>query len=98
MLGVMCTLLLLMFYLNFCIFSFSEHFHIFVGDLSPDIESHQLREAFQPFGTISWVLSFDRIATSIIQDIHPEFPDPQLAGSIPDEVYVVSSSVNYDYN
>lgn len=31
----------------------SKHFHIFVGDLSPDIESHQLREAFQPFGTIS---------------------------------------------
>ena len=31
----------------------TEHFHIFVGDLSPDIEQQQLREAFQPFGEIS---------------------------------------------
>lgn len=31
----------------------SKHFHIFVGDLSPDIETHQLREAFNPFGNIS---------------------------------------------
>jgi len=31
----------------------SKHFHIFVGDLSPDIETHQLREAFAPFGHIS---------------------------------------------
>merc|ERR1712002_347515 len=31
----------------------SNHFHIFVGDLSPDIETHQLREAFLPFGTLS---------------------------------------------
>jgi hypothetical protein len=30
-----------------------EHFHVFVGDISPDIESHQLREAFAPFGVIS---------------------------------------------
>ena len=34
-------------------FFFSEHFHIFVGDLSPDIETHQLRDAFAPFGQIS---------------------------------------------
>lgn len=34
---------------------FSDHFHVFVGDLSSDIESHQLREAFQPFGEISLV-------------------------------------------
>ena len=32
-----------------------EHFHVFVGDLSPDIESHQLKEAFAPFGQISYV-------------------------------------------
>ncbi|KAK2190289.1 hypothetical protein NP493_79g04003 [Ridgeia piscesae] len=32
---------------------FPEHYHIFVGDLSPDIETHQLREAFAPFGQIS---------------------------------------------
>jgi nucleolysin TIA-1/TIAR len=31
----------------------SKHFHVFVGDISPDIESHQLREAFAPFGVIS---------------------------------------------
>ncbi|XP_071513890.1 cytotoxic granule associated RNA binding protein TIA1-like isoform X3 [Panulirus ornatus] len=30
-----------------------EHFHIFVGDLSPEIETHTLREAFAPFGEIS---------------------------------------------
>ena len=32
---------------------FSEHFHVFIGDLSQDVESHQLREAFSPFGAIS---------------------------------------------
>jgi nucleolysin TIA-1/TIAR len=31
----------------------SKHFHIFVGDLSPEIETQQLREAFSPFGEIS---------------------------------------------
>ncbi|XP_070210914.1 nucleolysin TIAR-like [Littorina saxatilis] len=31
----------------------SKHYHIFVGDLSPDIEQQQLREAFIPFGEIS---------------------------------------------
>jgi len=31
----------------------SDHFHIFVGDLSSDIETHQLREAFAPFGEMS---------------------------------------------
>ncbi|XP_036367567.1 nucleolysin TIAR isoform X1 [Octopus sinensis] len=30
-----------------------KHFHIFVGDLSPDIETHQLRDAFKAFGEIS---------------------------------------------
>jgi len=40
--------------------SFSEHYHVFVGDVSPDIESHQLREAFAPFGQISSV-SFLRL-------------------------------------
>lgn len=32
---------------------FLDHFHVFVGDLSPDIETRQLREAFAPFGEIS---------------------------------------------
>lgn len=31
----------------------SKHFHIFVGDLSPDIEVQQLRDAFISFGHIS---------------------------------------------
>ncbi|XP_055385125.1 nucleolysin TIAR isoform X2 [Condylostylus longicornis] len=31
----------------------SAHHHIFVGDLSPEIETEQLREAFAPFGEIS---------------------------------------------
>lgn len=30
-----------------------EHYHIFVGDLSPEIETQTLREAFSPFGEIS---------------------------------------------
>ncbi len=33
--------------------SFPEHYHIFVGDLSPEIETQTLREAFSPFGEIS---------------------------------------------
>lgn len=32
---------------------FAEHFHIFVGDLSPEIETHTLRDAFAAFGEIS---------------------------------------------
>lgn len=31
----------------------SNHYHIFVGDLAPEIESTTLREAFAPFGDIS---------------------------------------------
>ncbi|XP_022663913.1 nucleolysin TIAR-like isoform X2 [Varroa destructor] len=31
----------------------NKHFHIFVGDLSSDVETQQLREAFTPFGEIS---------------------------------------------
>lgn len=31
----------------------SEHHHIFVGDLSPEIENETLRNAFTPFGEIS---------------------------------------------
>merc|ERR1711899_475344 len=30
-----------------------EHYHIFVGDLSPEIETQTLRDAFAPFGEIS---------------------------------------------
>ena len=39
--------------LDMFLFLFSEHFHIFVGDLSSDIETHQLKGAFQVFGEIS---------------------------------------------
>lgn len=31
----------------------AEHFHIFVGDLSPEIETQTLRDAFAAFGEIS---------------------------------------------
>ncbi len=31
----------------------SQHHHIFVGDLSPEIETENLRDAFNPFGEIS---------------------------------------------
>ena len=31
----------------------SQHHHIFVGDLSPEIETETLRTAFAPFGEIS---------------------------------------------
>lgn len=31
----------------------SNHYHIFVGDLSPEIETQALKEAFAPFGEIS---------------------------------------------
>ncbi|KAK4337156.1 hypothetical protein RND71_043374 [Anisodus tanguticus] len=31
----------------------SKHYHIFVGDLSPDLDTPQLKDAFIPFGEIS---------------------------------------------
>jgi len=40
-------------YLVWILFLFTEHHHIFVGDLSPEIETQTLREAFAPFGEIS---------------------------------------------
>ncbi|CAF4425457.1 unnamed protein product, partial [Adineta steineri] len=33
----------------------SKHFHIFVGDLAPEIDQNAIREAFSPFGEISEV-------------------------------------------
>lgn len=33
--------------------TFSEHFHIFVGDLAPEVDAQQLRDAFATFGDIS---------------------------------------------
>lgn len=38
---------------NIVFFLFSEHYHIFVGDLSPEIDTQTLRDAFSPFGEIS---------------------------------------------
>lgn len=43
-------------------FIFSEHYHIFVGDLAPDIDQQTLREAFAPYGEIS--------DTKIMKDPH----------------------------
>jgi hypothetical protein len=34
-------------------FKRSEHYHIFVGDLAPDIDQQTLRDAFAPFGEMS---------------------------------------------
>lgn len=31
----------------------SKHFHVFVGDLSPEIDNRSLKEAFEPFGELS---------------------------------------------
>lgn len=40
--------------INFFLLLFiAEHYHIFVGDLSPEIETQQLKDAFAPFGDIS---------------------------------------------
>lgn len=30
-----------------------DHFHVFVGDLSPDITTDDIKAAFAPFGSIS---------------------------------------------
>nr|XP_054492878.1 nucleolysin TIAR isoform X9 [Agelaius phoeniceus] len=32
---------------------FSDHFHVFVGDLSPEITTEDIKSAFAPFGKIS---------------------------------------------
>ena len=40
-------------YLSFSYDFYLEHFHIFVGDLAPEIDQNALREAFSPFGEIS---------------------------------------------
>lgn len=43
-------------------FIFSEHYHIFVGDLAPDIDQQTLRDAFASYGEIS--------DTKIMKDPH----------------------------
>lgn len=43
-------------------FILSEHYHIFVGDLAPDIDQQTLRDAFAPYGEIS--------DTKIMKDPH----------------------------
>jgi len=43
-------------------FILAEHYHIFVGDLAPDIDQQTLREAFAPYGEIS--------DTKIMKDPH----------------------------
>lgn len=32
---------------------FSGHFHVFVGDLSPEVDNKALKDAFVPFGEVS---------------------------------------------
>ena len=31
----------------------SKHFHVFVGDLSPEVDNKALKDAFQQYGEIS---------------------------------------------
>ncbi|XP_063214874.1 nucleolysin TIAR-like [Chroicocephalus ridibundus] len=35
----------------------SNHFHVFVGDLSPEITTEDIKAAFAPFGRISLILT-----------------------------------------
>lgn len=35
------------------VFFFLDHFHVFVGDLSPEITTEDVKAAFAPFGKIS---------------------------------------------
>ncbi|PAA74732.1 hypothetical protein BOX15_Mlig005244g2 [Macrostomum lignano] len=44
----------------------TSHYHIFVGDLAPEIESHQLKEAFSAFGIVT--------ECKIIKDMHTQKP------------------------
>ncbi|XP_056154155.1 nucleolysin TIA-1 isoform X2 [Lampris incognitus] len=44
----------------------SNHFHVFVGDLSPEITTEDVKTAFGPFGKISYV-SRQHLITSIIK-------------------------------
>uniref|UniRef100_A0A1I7WRJ3 RRM domain-containing protein n=1 Tax=Heterorhabditis bacteriophora TaxID=37862 RepID=A0A1I7WRJ3_HETBA len=30
----------------------SKHFHVFVGDLSPEVDNKSLKDAFAPFGEV----------------------------------------------
>ncbi|XP_062376076.1 nucleolysin TIAR isoform X2 [Sardina pilchardus] len=38
----------------------SNHFHVFVGDLSPEITTEDIKAAFAPFGKISMLIGLDR--------------------------------------
>lgn len=40
-------------YFKVSFFVFADHFHVFVGDLSPEITTDDIRAAFAPFGKIS---------------------------------------------
>jgi len=35
------------------VWCYLDHFHVFVGDLSPEITTDDIRAAFAPFGRIS---------------------------------------------
>lgn len=51
-------------YIWFCLRS--DHFHVFVGDLSPEITTDDIKAAFAPFGRISWVFSLFLLTQVII--------------------------------
>jgi hypothetical protein len=39
--------------LNYVFLCISEHFHVFVGDLSQDVDNQMLKEAFEKYGEVS---------------------------------------------
>lgn len=50
---IVCCYLYMFLTLSFLPSIVTEQYHIFVGDLSPEIETTQLRDAFSPFGEVS---------------------------------------------
>lgn len=52
----------------------SAHHHIFVGDLSPEIDQETLREAFAPFGEISNCRIVKDPQTQVSRLFNPQFP------------------------
>ncbi len=44
---------LMLFSLFFSFQSFTDHFHVFVGDLAPEITREDLMKAFEAYGKVS---------------------------------------------
>ncbi|KYM88829.1 Nucleolysin TIA-1 isoform p40 [Atta colombica] len=68
-------------------FFISEHYHIFVGDLSPEIETHTLREAFSAFGEIS-------CTTSAFTKLHEYCLIGEKRGTAVRDIEILDSNLN----